>query len=136
MDTDLDGVARRDAGREVRQTLRLTCGHLMYAFDIAALLLAIAAVCGYINHRILKLPPTTGTLLVALAASLVVLLTESAVPAWPIMSTLTRFVGQIDFNETLMRGMLSFLPPALRGVDRRATSINHAAAGLVSRLFS
>jgi hypothetical protein len=36
------------------------------AFDIAAVLIAVAAVSGYVNHRLLHLSPTSGTLLVAL----------------------------------------------------------------------
>jgi len=38
----------------------------MNGFDISAVLLAVAAVFGYINRRFLRLPATSGTLLVAL----------------------------------------------------------------------
>ena len=40
----------------------------MNAFDTAAVLIAIAALTGYINHRVLKLSATTGTLAVALVS--------------------------------------------------------------------
>jgi len=40
-------------------------------FDIAAILIAIAAVFGYINHRVPRLPQTSSTLLIALISSLV-----------------------------------------------------------------
>ena len=41
----------------------------MNAFDTAAVLIAIAALTGYINHRVLKLSATTGTLAVALGGA-------------------------------------------------------------------
>ena len=50
----------------------------MNAFDTAAVLIAIAALTGYINHRVLKhTSATTGTLAVALVSSFVV--------TWPLM---------------------------------------------------
>lgn len=81
----------------------------MSAFDIAAILIAVAAVSGYVNHRLLHLPPTSGTLLVALVSSLVVLLIEQLVPGIQLRSDVEHFLGQIDFNQTLMHGLLCFL---------------------------
>ncbi|MGV3516343.1 cation:proton antiporter [Luteitalea sp.] len=81
----------------------------MSAFDIAAILIAIAAVCGYINHRLLHLPPTSGTLLIALASSLIVIALERLVPGIHLQGQITDFLGQIDFNQTLMHGLLCFL---------------------------
>ena len=81
----------------------------MNAFDTAAVLIAIAALTGYINHRILKLSATTGTLAVALVSSLVIVAADAAVPAWGLQAVLTGFLSEIDFNEALMHGMLCFL---------------------------
>jgi CPA1 family monovalent cation:H+ antiporter len=81
----------------------------MNAFDTAAVLIAIAALTGYINHRVLKLSATTGTLAVALVSSLVVVVADAAVPDWQLRVVLTGFLGGIDFNEALMHGMLCFL---------------------------
>ena len=78
-------------------------------FDIAAILIAVAALSGYVNHRFLRLPPTSGTLLVALVSSLVVLLVEPLLPGPHLRPEVARFVGQIDFDETLMHGLLCFL---------------------------
>ena len=71
----------------------------MNAFDTAAVLIAIAALTGYINHRILKLSATTGTLAVALVSSLVIVAADAAVPAWGLQAVLTGFLSEIDFNE-------------------------------------
>lgn len=81
----------------------------MNAFDTAAVLLAIAAVCGYVNHRFLKLPATTGTLAVALVSSLVIVAAEAFAPTQQLQDLLVRFLGEIDFNQALMHGMLCFL---------------------------
>lgn len=81
----------------------------MNAFDTAAVLMAIAAASGYVNHRFLKLPATSGTLVVALVSSLVVVAADAVFPAWGLQAALSGFLGEIDFNETLMHGMLCFL---------------------------
>ena len=81
----------------------------MHAFDAAAMLIAIAAVSGYINHRLLKLPATSGTLLIALAGSLAVVLIDEIIPAWHLRDQLAQLLNSVDFNDTLMHGMLCFL---------------------------
>ena len=81
----------------------------MNVFDIAAVLLTIAAVCGYLNHRFLRLPATSGTLVVALVSSFFVVAAEALVSSWTLQDRLRAFLADIDFNETLMRGFLSFL---------------------------
>jgi len=78
-------------------------------FDTAAVLIAVAALSGYLNHRFLRLPATTGTLAVALVSSLVLVSVDLALPAWGLRDTLSTFLREIDFNEALMHGMLSFL---------------------------
>jgi CPA1 family monovalent cation:H+ antiporter len=79
------------------------------AFDIAAVLIAVAAVSGYLNHRLLRLPATSGTLLVALVSSLIVIGLERLVPSIQLEADIQRFLGQIDFNQTMMHGLLCFL---------------------------
>jgi CPA1 family monovalent cation:H+ antiporter len=79
------------------------------AFDIAAVLLTIAAVCGYLNHRFLRFPATSGTLAVALISSLLLVGTDAVLPSLTLQDRTRAFLSDIDFNETLMRGFLSFL---------------------------
>lgn len=81
----------------------------MTLFDVAAVLVALAAAAGYLNHRMLKLPPTSGTLLVAIAGSILGVLADLSVPSLGLRAGISAFVANIDFNEALMRGMLSFL---------------------------
>ena len=79
----------------------------MNPFDVAAVLIAIAAVAGYVNHRLLRLPATSGTLVVALFSSFVVVAAEAFFPG--LRADIAGFLGEIDFNQTLMHGMLCFL---------------------------
>ena len=79
----------------------------MKLFHILALLLTASAVFSYINHRFLKLPTVIGIMLVALVFSLglnllgpIGILLEHEVQ---------EMLASIDFDETLLHGMLSFL---------------------------
>jgi CPA1 family monovalent cation:H+ antiporter len=105
----------------------------MHPFDAAAVVIAIAAVSGYLNYKLLKLPATSGTLVVALLASLTVVAAEAIFPRLALQAAVTRFLGQIDFNQTLMRGMLCFLlfAGALR-VDLEELLLNKWTIGALS----
>lgn len=81
----------------------------MNVFDTAAVLVAIAAVTGYVNYRLLKLPATSGTLVVALATSFAVLAVNAVYPDLQLQKVLAALLEQIDFNQALMHGMLCFL---------------------------
>ena len=81
----------------------------MSIFEIGAFLIGLSAIFGYLNHRYLKLPHTVGLVVIALAASLVVILIEIISPASPVMEIITDVLSQINFYDTVMRGMLSFL---------------------------
>ncbi len=79
----------------------------MNLFDITALLITLTAIFSYINYRTLKLPMTIGVMLIGLLMSLSLLLLK------PLGIDLTiqanAILKSIDFNQTLMHGMLSFL---------------------------
>lgn len=81
----------------------------MSLFEIGAFLIGLSALFGIINHKYLRVPHTIGLVLIALAASLMLLLIESLVPAANVDTLIVEVLGRIDFHETLMHGMLSFL---------------------------
>ena len=84
--------------------------HIMLTlFEIAALLLVLSAVLSWINRAYLKLPHTIGLLVMALLASFVVIGLHAVAPGLRVYETLSGAILQIDFNETLMKGMLGFL---------------------------
>ncbi len=81
----------------------------MSIFSISAILVGLSALFGYINHRFLRLPHTIGLVVIALAASLSIIGFDLIQPSAHIAQKVTGVLRQIDFNETLMHGMLSFL---------------------------
>ncbi len=78
-------------------------------FNLAALVVTLAAICGWINHRWLRLPHSIGLVLIALAVSFAALMLDAVVPALRLESTVRDTLTQIDFHDTLMTGMLGFL---------------------------
>jgi CPA1 family monovalent cation:H+ antiporter len=81
----------------------------MSIFSIGAILVGLSALFGYINHRFLHLPHTIGLVVIALLASLSIIGLNLILPSAQIGQRVTDVLRQIDFNETLMHGMLSFL---------------------------
>lgn len=79
----------------------------MSVFEIIALLLTIAAVFSYMNHRFIKLPTTIGLMLIALVLSVGLIIAGHF--GLPLEAKAERVIESIDFNQTLMQGMLSFL---------------------------
>ncbi len=78
-------------------------------FDAAAILIVLAAALGYCNHRFLRLPQSVGLTTMGAVASLIVIALDRLLPASNIGSSIVRFIAGIDFQTTLMDGMLSFL---------------------------
>ena len=114
----------------------------MSLFDIISLLVVLAAVFGYINHRWLKLEPTVGLLMISLASSLGIMLLHWVIPGLTIVEQLQTTLGNIDFNRTLMHGMLGFLlfAGALHVdleyfVQRKLTIASLATVGLLMSTF-
>lgn len=81
----------------------------MSVFEIGAFLIGLSAVFGFLNHKVLRLPHTIGLVMIALLASLVIIAMEIVNPSTSILAIVTGVLHQIDFHETVMRGMLSFL---------------------------
>ena len=71
------------------------------------ILICLAALFSYVNHRLLKLPMTIGLMAVALVFSLILLALGKM--GFGVEAEAQRFIGAIDFNEALMHGMLGFL---------------------------
>ncbi len=79
----------------------------MSVFEIVALLLTMAAVFSYLNHRWIRLPTTIGLMLISLIFSLGLIVLSYA--GFDLESGARSLISQIDFSKTLMQGMLSFL---------------------------
>lgn len=81
----------------------------MTLFEIAAILLCLAALFGYLNYRFLRLPNTIGLVLIAMATSLTLVVVDLVFPFLHMSQGISSTLAQIDFYEALMGGMLSFL---------------------------
>ncbi|MDB4662956.1 sodium:proton antiporter [Verrucomicrobiales bacterium] len=79
----------------------------MSIFELCAVLIAIAAVLGYLNVRYLKLPTTIGIMLISLAFSLILVILGRFFPS--ITETAESIVEQVQFGDTLLKVMLSYL---------------------------
>ena len=82
---------------------------MLSAFDLVAVLLVLTAAFGWINHRIVRLPHTIGLLVMGLGASLVLIGVELAFPSVLLYEDLAGIIRQIDFQATVLNGMLAFL---------------------------
>jgi len=79
----------------------------MKLFHILALLVSISAAFSYLNYRFLKLPTTIGLMLIAMVFSLGLNLLGPMSDA--VEREVESMLRSVDFDETLLHGMLSFL---------------------------
>jgi len=79
----------------------------MNGFTVAAGVVTLAGVFAYINHRFFRLPTTIGLMMIALIISiLIIILGKMGIHFDTIAEEI---LNNIDFNQALMNGMLSFL---------------------------
>ncbi len=74
---------------------------------MVSLLISLAAVSSYVNYRYIKLPTTVGVMLVALVASLVLVLLGPYDAGF--REHAAAMVSRIDFDQVVLHGMLAFL---------------------------
>ncbi|MGK0186602.1 MAG: CPA1 family monovalent cation:H+ antiporter, partial [Verrucomicrobiales bacterium] len=79
----------------------------MDAFNIAAILLTLAALFGYANYRWLKLPTTIGIMLISLVFSLILIVIGSFNSA--VVEQARAILDAVDFDDTLLKIMLGYL---------------------------
>ena len=80
----------------------------MGMFSLIAILISLAAIFSYINFRLIKLPTTIGILLITILTSLVIVIL-GLFGLGEIHVKAAYALNRMDFNKTLMNGMLSFL---------------------------
>lgn len=82
---------------------------MLSPFELISLLLVLTALFAWTNHRLLRLPDTVGLLVMGLAASLVLLAGDLLFPETPLLEDVAGIVRQVDFQTTVLDGMLAFL---------------------------
>jgi len=80
----------------------------MGVLNTAAILITLAALFSYLNHRFVRLPNTIGIMIISLLLSLIVLIAGKLGSNFLVYHAAS-IVHSIDFYQTLMNGMLSFL---------------------------
>jgi CPA1 family monovalent cation:H+ antiporter len=76
-------------------------------FSLISILIALAAIASYINYQYFKLPTTIGVMLVALLASLAIILAGPF--AGGFREHTASLLSQIDFEKVVLHGLLAFL---------------------------
>ena len=77
--------------------------------DLAAILLTLSALFGWLNHKFIPLPHTIGLLVMSVATSVVLVTIDLIFPDRHLFDALTAALLQIDFSAVVMNGMLGFL---------------------------
>ncbi|WP_276374806.1 sodium:proton antiporter [Chryseolinea sp. H1M3-3] len=78
---------------------------LYYSFSV---LIVLASLFAYINHRFIKLPSAIGIMLMAIVASIIIRFAGSSI--FPDATTkIFKLISELDFTEVLMGAMLNFL---------------------------
>ena len=113
----------------------------MTEFQLAALLVSLAALFGYLNYRWLRLPQTIGIMATALIASLMLLIV-GAISSADTVSALQNLLRQIDLRHLVLDVLLGFLlfAGALHVnlddlLDRRMAITSFATASLLVSTF-
>ena len=80
----------------------------MDILNTIAILLTLSAIFSYLNYRFIKLPTAIGIMLISLVLSLLLLI-SGKLGFLDVSRQASTLIASIDFHETLIDGMLSFL---------------------------
>ena len=78
-------------------------------YEIVTILLVMASVFGFINYRVLKLPPAIAMVVASLLSSFLILGVDAIHPEVHASDQVRAALTNLDFSQLLMNGMLSFL---------------------------
>lgn len=79
------------------------------AFDIAAMLVVLSALLGWFNHHFVKLPHVIGLTVMGALAAGGLMLANAFIPGVTLDDWVANLLERMNFTETLLQGMLSFL---------------------------
>ena len=79
----------------------------MGIFQIITILIVLAALFSYVNHRYIRLPTTIGVMAIALVFSLCLIGLDHL--GVPVQEKVQEILKEIKFSEALLHGMLGFL---------------------------
>ena len=76
-------------------------------FAVLSLIVTAGAIFSFLSYRVLRLPSTIGTIILSLAAAVLLIAAGHAFPELHLASE--RLVASLDFNKIVLHGMLAFL---------------------------
>ncbi len=79
----------------------------MSLYTIITIIVSLAALFAYINHKFIRLPSTIGIMVLSLISSLILVFVGRWLPG--VFSSFTNMVAKLDFYDLLINMMLSFL---------------------------
>lgn len=79
----------------------------MNVSELLSITVVLAAIFAYVNHRVIKWPPTIGIMVISLATSVVLIILGKLSPS--LSGKALQLASSIDFQNVLMNFMLSFL---------------------------
>lgn len=82
---------------------------MLSIFELAAVLLTLSALLGWINYKFLPMSHTIGLLVMSVVSSFILVAVDLAVPDQHLFDPLIKALQQIDFHAVVMDGMLAFL---------------------------
>ena len=86
-----------------------TTSTALSAFDIAAILVVASALLGWFNHHFLKLPHVIGLTVMGALGAIGLTVADAFIPGVTLDDWVADTLQQLNFTETLLQGMLSFL---------------------------
>lgn len=81
----------------------------MNGLSFIAILLTLSAVFGIVNYRLLRVPASTGVLIIALAVSVIAIALDPLIAPWSFRRWALDLLHTINLPSALMNGALAFL---------------------------
>lgn len=82
---------------------------MLTAIDLIAMLLVLTATFAWINHRFIRMPHSIGLLVMGLGASLALIGADFIFPNMLPYKDVEETIRQVDFQATVLNGMLAYL---------------------------
>lgn len=81
----------------------------MTMFDLAAVLISVAAALAYLNFRTLRIPATIAMLLAGLTGAVGISIVDRILPLIGLSARVAHLLDNVNFSALLMNGMLGYL---------------------------
>ena len=78
-------------------------------FDLAAIFLCLSALIGWLNLKLLRLPPSVAMLVIGLSGTLTLIGVDRLAPRLGIGAMVGQVIAQVDFSAAVLRFMLAYL---------------------------